>query len=71
MQHSKTEAKKDGQHVPTTLEEYCVTAKPKPRSTSSFDASDMADFYEDDYRDDDGCDDAICDDDEDSGHGDF
>ena len=51
-----------------TLEEYCVTAKPKPSST--VDANDMADFYTDDYADDEDDDDAVCDDD-DSGHGDL
>jgi len=68
VQVSKSEADKDGVRVPMTLEEYCITAKPKPSAT--IDANDMADFYQDDYLDEDDEDDAVCDDD-DSGHGDL
>jgi hypothetical protein len=58
-----------GVRVPMTLEEYCVVVKPKP--AAALDASDMADFYQDDYMDDDDDDDAMDDDGEDSGHGDL
>lgn len=65
---SKSEADKDGVRVPMTLEEYCITAKPKP--SSNIDANDiMTDFYQDDYIDDDDDDDSMGDGD-DSGQGD-
>lgn len=65
---SKSEADKDGVRVPMTLEEYCITAKPKP--SSNIDTNDiMTDFYQDDYIDDDDDDDSMGDGD-DSGQGD-
>ena len=65
---TKVEAEVDGVTVPTTLSDYCISAKPKPSES----ASDMGDFYDDDYfeDDDDNDDDGIMyDDDEDSGNG--
>ena len=68
---TKLEAERDGITVPTTLQEYCVMAKPRPSSHSV----DMADFYDDDYMDDDDDlddddDNNPCyDDEDDSGHG--
>lgn len=67
MQATADEAKKDGIKVPTTLAEYCVTAKPKPQEPA-----DLTDFYDDDYvGDDDDEDDDFYDDDDDSGQGDM
>ena len=54
--------------MPTTIEQYCVSTKPKPSESQM----DMADFYDDDYMDDDEEEDeehALYDDDEDSGNG--
>lgn len=71
MRATKAEAEKDEVVVPTTLQEYCVTAKPKPQ-----DYNTDADFYDDEYMendDDEEVDDEdnVCDDGEgDSGHGD-
>lgn len=65
---TKAEAEKDEVVVPTTLAEYCVTAKPKPSESNM----DMTDFYDDDYMDDDDEDDEdemYDDDDDDSGNG--
>jgi ubiquitin-conjugating enzyme E2 R len=65
---TKADSERDGVKVPTTLAEYCVSAKPKPSESSV----DMADFYDDDYMDDeeDEEDDQIYDDDDDdSGNG--
>lgn len=72
MSTTKVEAERDGIVVPTTLQEYCVMAKPRTAATNSL---DMADFYDDDYMDDDDLDDDdddnLCyDDEDDSGHGD-
>ena len=73
MSATKVEAERDGITVPTTLDDYCVMAKPRPSSHSV----DMADFYDDDYMDDDDDldddddDNNPCyDDEDDSGHGD-
>eukprot|EP00918_Siedleckia_nematoides_P063173 GHVU01137625.1.p1 GENE.GHVU01137625.1~~GHVU01137625.1.p1 ORF type:complete len:237 (-),score=44.13 GHVU01137625.1:1298-2008(-) len=67
VQATAEEAKKDGVKVPTTLAEYCVTAKPKPQEPA-----DLTDFYDDDYvEDDDDEDDDFYDDDDDSGQGDM
>ena len=67
---TKADAEKDQVRVPTTLAEYCVTAKPKPSDSNM----DMTDFYDDDYMDDDEEDDedddqVYDDDDDDSGNG--
>jgi len=67
---TKAEADKDKVIVPTTLAEYCITAKPKASDSNM----DMTDFYDDDYMDDDDDedDDEDCcydDDDDDSGNG--
>lgn len=69
VQTTKCDAEKDGVIVPTTLQEYCVTSKPKTSNTDE-------DFYMDDYAldDDDDMDDEDEDedyeeDDEDSGNG--
>ncbi|XP_060063665.1 ubiquitin-conjugating enzyme E2 R2-like [Ylistrum balloti] len=49
VEGTKDEANKDGVKVPTTLQEYCVTFKPKPPDTGM----DCVDFYDDDdYADD-------------------
>ena len=48
VQASRLEAEKDGVVVPTTMEEYCMKAKPlKPAQ----DSIEMDDFYDDDYDD--------------------
>ncbi|EDO31189.1 predicted protein [Nematostella vectensis] len=47
VQRSKIDAEKDGIHVPTTVQEYCVKAKP-----TKSDSDDFNDFYDDDYADD-------------------
>lgn len=68
---TKAEAEKDGVVVPTTLQEYCVTSKPKSQECSA-----DPDFYDDDYMENDEEDgedeeENNCDDGEgDSGHGD-
>jgi len=41
---TQSDAKLDGVVVPTTLEEYCITAKPRPVENSV-----DIDFYDDDY----------------------
>jgi len=67
---SRLEAEKEGVHVPTTIEEYCIKHK-KPTPADTFD-SDMADFYDDDFGDDmedDEEDEDYQDDNEDSGNG--
>lgn len=68
VQGTKVEADKDGVTVPTTIEQYCVDAKPKPLENSHLDM----DFYDDDYMDDDDEDEEhFCyhDDGDDSGNG--
>lgn len=68
VQATKSEAEKDGVQVPTTLAEYCVTAKPKQSES----AVDMGDFYDDDYmedEEDEDEDDCVYDDADDSGNG--
>jgi len=69
---TKAEAEKDGVVVPTTLQEYCVTSKPKSQECGA-----DPDFYDDDYMENDEEEDGEeeeennCDDGEgDSGHGD-
>ncbi|XP_054714318.1 ubiquitin-conjugating enzyme E2 R2-like [Uloborus diversus] len=66
---TRSEAEKDNVTVPTTLEEYCIKHKVKPKERET----DMTDFYDDDYGDDMEDDDAeaddIHDDNEDSGNG--
>ena len=63
---------KDNVTVPTTLQEYCVTAQPQRSHESSV---AMDDFYDDDYMDDEDEDDqsdddtAYRDNDDDSGNG--
>jgi len=70
VQATKSDADRDGVTVPTTLQDYCITEKPKPPEVEGID------FYNDDYLDDedddDDDDDGMCydDDEEDSGHGD-
>lgn len=65
---TRSEAEKDNVTVPTTLEEYCIKHRAKPKERES----DMTDFYDDDYGDDmedeDG-EEEIHDDNEDSGNG--
>jgi ubiquitin-conjugating enzyme E2 R len=66
VQDTKKDAERDGVTVPTTLQEYCVSVKPKPL--------DDVDFYDDDDYvadddDDDDDDDYYQDDDDDSGNG--
>ncbi|KAJ8303997.1 hypothetical protein KUTeg_017580 [Tegillarca granosa] len=71
---TKEDAEKDGVTVPTTLQEYCVSVKPKQADTNM-----DVDFYDDDdYQDDiddeddddeDDEDDIYPDDDDDSGNG--
>lgn len=67
---SKKDAVKDGVTVPTTVNEYCIMAKPRQMATSG----NMDDFYDDDYMEDDDDDDydncAYEEDEDDSGHGD-
>lgn len=74
MLATKADADQDGVIVPTTLEQYCVTAKPR-----SAEPNVDIDFYDDDYLennadtdDDEGDDNCDADDCEegDSGHGD-
>lgn len=64
---TRSEAEKDNVTVPTTLEEYCIQHRAKPKEKEP----DMTDFYDDDYGDDmeDEDDDEIHDDNEDSGNG--
>ena len=64
---TKEEAEKDGVKVPLTLQDYCVTVKPKTSEPS------QDDFYDDDYddgmEDDDDDEDAFyVEDDDDSGN---
>ena len=50
---SRSDAEKEGIHVPTTIEEYCIQTKPESQSSENFmDLTD--DWYEDmdDYDDD-------------------
>ncbi|VDI06045.1 ubiquitin-conjugating enzyme E2 G1 [Mytilus galloprovincialis] len=68
VQDTKKDAERDGVTVPTTLQEYCVSIKPKPH--------DDVDFYDDDDyvgddddEDDDEDDDYYAEDDDDSGNG--
>lgn len=66
VQDTKKDAERDGVTVPTTLQEYCVSVKPKPQ--------DDIDFYDDDDYvgeddDDDDDDEFYADDDDDSGNG--
>lgn len=65
---TREEAEKDGVKVPLTLQEYCVSVKPKTSEPSQ-----DIDFYDDDYddgmEDDDDDEDAIyVEDDDDSGN---
>ena len=65
---TKEEAEKDGVKVPLTLQDYCVTVKPKTSEPSQ-----DIDFYDDDYddgmEDDDDDEDAFyVEDDDDSGN---
>lgn len=65
---TQSEAEKDNVIVPTTLEEYCIKHRDKPKEQES----DMTDFYDDDYGDDmedEEEEDEIHDDNEDSGNG--
>ncbi|XP_035220339.1 ubiquitin-conjugating enzyme E2 R2-like [Stegodyphus dumicola] len=67
---TRSEAEKDNVTVPTTLEEYCIKHRAKPKEREA----DMTDFYDDDYGDDMEDDDEdeeeeIHDDNEDSGNG--
>lgn len=66
---TRLEAEKDNVVVPTTIEEYCIKAKPRPQETET----DMTDFYDDDYGDDmdedEENDEEFNDDNEDSGNG--
>jgi ubiquitin-conjugating enzyme E2 R len=69
VSQTKIDAERDGVVVPTTLQDYCVMAAPRPSSHSM----DVGDFYDDDYFDDDDMDeddDDMCYDESDSGHGD-
>lgn len=69
VQITKDEASRDGVMVPTTVEQYTVTSKPKPSESSCV---DMGDFYDDDYMEDEDDDEDIdnyLDDDSDSGNG--
>ncbi|KFM67549.1 Ubiquitin-conjugating enzyme E2 R2, partial [Stegodyphus mimosarum] len=45
---TRSEAEKDNVTVPTTLEEYCIKHRAKPKEREA----DMTDFYDDDYGDD-------------------
>lgn len=68
MSATRSEAEKDNVTVPTTLEEYCIKHRAKPKERES----DMTDFYDDDYGDDmedDEDEEEIHDDNEDSGNG--
>lgn len=65
---TRSEAEKDNVTVPTTLEEYCIKHRAKPKERES----DMTDFYDDDYGDDmedEDDEEEIHDDNEDSGNG--
>lgn len=65
---TRSEAEKDNVTVPTTLEEYCIKHRAKPKERES----DMTDFYDDDYGDDmedENDEEEIHDDNEDSGNG--
>ena len=46
VQASRQDAEKDGVVVPTTMEEYCMKAKPLRPAQDSI---EMDDFYDDDY----------------------
>ena len=54
VQASRTDAEKDGVVVPTTMEEYCMKAKPLRPAQDSI---EMDDFYDDDCYDIDDMDD--------------
>ena len=65
---TKADAEKDGVTVPTTLEEYCIKAKPAlNKDSEDIDFDDFDDFDDDDIDDDDEDDAAT--DPEDSGNG--
>jgi len=65
---TKADAEKDGVVVPTTLEEYCIKAKPAlQKDSEDIDFDDFDDFDDDDMDDDD--DDDAATDPEDSGNG--
>ena len=67
VQDTKKDAERDGVTVPTTLQEYCVSVKPKPLDDVDF--YDDDDYVADDDDDDDDDDDYYQDDDDDSGNG--
>jgi len=67
---TKADAEKDGVTVPTTLEEYCIKAKPKLQTDSEdIDFDDFDDFDDDDDDLDDDDDEDAATDPEDSGNG--
>lgn len=63
VQAARLEAERDGIKVPLTLEDYCIKTANNQSNTSSSNAIEMCDFYDDDYDLDDYDDD---DDDEDA-----